>query len=86
MTEVMKHLPKVDGKKANVCTLLRWCRRSLWGVSIKCARVDSVLLRYRSIVSSRISRVLTLAGHSFPFRASFILLPLRTESQLLSFQ
>jgi hypothetical protein len=39
LTEATKHLPKVDGKKVSVCTLWRWCRLGLRGVSLEYVRV-----------------------------------------------
>jgi len=34
LTEAAKCLPKVNGKKPAVCTLWRWCRRGLRGISL----------------------------------------------------
>ena len=39
LTEATRRLPKVDGKKISVCTLWRWCRRGLRGVSLEYVRV-----------------------------------------------
>jgi len=37
--EAAKLLPKVNGKKPAICTLWRWCRKGLRGVSLEYIRV-----------------------------------------------
>jgi len=39
LTEAAKCLPKVNGKKPAVCTLWRWCRKGLRGISLEYVRV-----------------------------------------------
>jgi hypothetical protein len=39
LTQVTRHLPKVDGKKVSTCTVWRWCRKGLRGVFLQYVRV-----------------------------------------------
>lgn len=47
LTEAMKVLPRVNGKRPAVCTLWRWCRRGLRGVHLEYIRIG------RGIATSR---------------------------------
>lgn len=47
LTEATKVLPRMNGKRASICTLWRWCRKGLRGVSLDYVRVG------RRIATSR---------------------------------
>ena len=47
LTEATKVIPKLNGKRPSVCTLWRWCRKGLHGVSLEYIRVG------RNIATSR---------------------------------
>jgi len=47
LTEATKVLPRVNGKRASICTLWRWCRKGLRGVHLDYIRIG------RKIATSR---------------------------------
>jgi len=58
LTQAAGLLPRIDGRKVSVCTLWRWCRRGLRGVSLQYVRVGrrvcttrAALLRFFSALA-----------------------------------
>lgn len=47
LTEATKILPRMNGKRASICTLWRWCRKGIRGVHLDYIRVG------RGIATSR---------------------------------
>lgn len=38
LTDLAKHLPKINGKRPSVCTLWRWCLKGIHGVHLEHTR------------------------------------------------